>query len=103
MIKFSHTIFYIKDIQRALVFYKDAFGFLPKFIHESNQYAELDTGATVIAFAAEAVGDMNLPDGYIHNDIKERPLACEIVFTVEDVQGLNISYSINDYCCLWRC
>ena len=86
MVNFSNVIFYVKDIQRAIAFYKNAFGFEPKFIHESNQYAEIDTGATVLAFASESLGESNLPQGYIHHDIKQVPFACEIVFTVSNVQ-----------------
>ena len=85
MISFSHTIFYVKDIPRAISFYMDAFGFAPKFVHESNQYAELNTGSTVIAFASELLAKSNLPKGYVPNDVNQVPLACEIVFTVPDV------------------
>ena len=86
MVTFSHTILYVKDIPKALVFYKDVFGIEPKFIHESNQYAELATGATTLAFASESLAAYNLPNGYVPHDINKAPLACEIVFTVSNVQ-----------------
>ncbi len=86
MANFSHVIFYIKDISRAISFYKDAFDIQLKYIHESNQYAELNTGATTIAFASETLGSSNLPEGYIPHDITKLPLASEICFTVSDVQ-----------------
>lgn len=86
MVNFSHLIFYVKDISRAISFYKDAFGFELKFIHESNEYAELNTGQTTIAFASEALAKSNLPDGYISHDVTNLPLACEVAFTVSDVQ-----------------
>lgn len=86
MVTYTHTIFYVKDIEQALSFYKNAFGFDPKFVHESNQYAELNTGTTIIAFASETLAKLNLPKGHIPNNIKQLPQACELVFTVHDVQ-----------------
>jgi lactoylglutathione lyase len=87
MVTFSHTIFYVKDIEKIIAFYEKAFGIKPKFVHESGLYAELDTGGTTLAFADEALGKENLPDGYIPNDPSRSPSACEIVFTVKDVEN----------------
>lgn len=86
MATFSHTILYVKDIPKALAFYKDAFDIEPKFIHESNQYAELATGSTALAFASEELAAYNLPKGYVPHDSGKVPLACEVVFSVADVQ-----------------
>ncbi len=83
---FSHVIFYVESIESALSFFEKVFGISPKFIHESGQYAELDTGATSIALASEPLGDSNLPNGYVRSRKKEPPLGCELVFTVDDVQ-----------------
>ncbi len=85
MVTYSHTIFYVKDVTKALSFYKNAFDLEPKFIHESNQYAELNTGSTAIAFASESLGAFNLAKGYMPHDLNKLPLASEIVFTVDDV------------------
>lgn len=87
MVTFSYTILYVKNISQALSFYKEVFDITAKFIHESNQYAELDTGSTTLAFASESLADFNLPNGYVPHDRETLPLACEIVFTVSDVQG----------------
>lgn len=84
---FSHLIFYVKDVLISIKFYQEAFGFKPKFIHESNQYAEVDTGNAVLAFASDKLGDSNLPNGFTKNNVKEKPLGCEIVFTVDNVHG----------------
>ena len=86
IVSFSHTIVYVQGILELLPFYEKAFGIMPKFIHESGMYAELDTGYTTLAFADESLGHANLPQGYIQHDKKSLPLACEIVFTVGDVQ-----------------
>ncbi|HEY2811093.1 MAG TPA: VOC family protein [Rhabdochlamydiaceae bacterium] len=85
MVNFSHTLFYVKDIVKLIDFYEKAFGIKPKFVHESKLYAELDTGRTSLAFADDTLGRENLPEGYIPNDPAQTPSACEIVFTVLDV------------------
>ena len=55
--KFAYTIVYVADVSDTLMFYQRAFGFAPRFLHESGQYGELDTGATTLAFASHALGD----------------------------------------------
>lgn len=84
MIKFSHVIFYVKDVLKTLDFYKEAFGLEPKFIHESNGYAELQTGAAALAFVCEEAIPMILPNGCQRNHPDALPQACEIVFTSAD-------------------
>lgn len=86
MVNFSHTIFYVKDIVKIVDFYEKAFGLKPKFLHEEKLYAELETGKTSLAFADDTLGRENFPEGYIPNDLTQSPSACEIVFTVNDVQ-----------------
>jgi uncharacterized glyoxalase superfamily protein PhnB len=36
--KFGYTIVYVSSVADALTFYKDAFGFEKRFLHESGQY-----------------------------------------------------------------
>jgi uncharacterized glyoxalase superfamily protein PhnB len=83
MVAFSHTIFYVKDIAKIIEFYEKAFGISAKFVHETGLYAELNTGGTSLAFADEALGKENLPEGCLPSDMLQSP--CEIVFTVADV------------------
>ena len=84
--KLSHVIFYVKNLPKQLAFYEMAFGIKEKFVHESGMYAELDTGECALAFVDEELGKSNLPDGFIPLDAKKAPQACEIVFTVPDVE-----------------
>lgn len=58
--KFGYTIVYVSSVEETLAFYKEAFGFETRFLHESGQYGELETGETVLAFASHALGEMNL-------------------------------------------
>ena len=50
--KFRYTILYVKDVSASLDFYCDAFGMKLKMLHESGGYGELDTGGTILSFAA---------------------------------------------------
>jgi lactoylglutathione lyase len=53
--KFGYTIFYVADVAATVEFYEKCFGLKRRFVHESGQYAEMETGATALAFAAETL------------------------------------------------
>lgn len=50
--KFGYTIFYVEDVAKTLEFYENAFSLKRKFLHESHEYGELNTGETTLAFAS---------------------------------------------------
>lgn len=83
--KFGYTIVYVTSVPEALAFYKQAFGLETKFLHESEQYGELDTGDTVLAFASHQLGEINLNGRYIKSDESAVPLGVELAFVTEDV------------------
>lgn len=85
-IKFGYTIVYVENVPNILDFYVCAFGFATKFIHEGNDYGELDTGNTTIGFADHNLGKMNLPEGYISAN-SNQPLGMELVFVTANVQA----------------
>lgn len=86
MIKFSHVIFYVKNIGATVAFYEQAFGFRSKFFHEAGIYAELETGQTTVAFAHADLAIANLPLGYYENSLENKPAGCEITFTTDNVE-----------------
>ena len=53
--KFKYSILYVEDVSRTLDFYTAAFGMQTRFLHESGDYGELETGQTTLAFAAMAL------------------------------------------------
>ena len=53
--KLAYTILYVESVPTSLDFYVNAFGFTRKFLHESGDYGELDTGTTVLAFSARSL------------------------------------------------
>ncbi len=83
--KFGYTIVYVSSVPQALYFYKKAFGFETRFLHESEQYGELNTGETVLAFASHAMGEMNIVKGYQKTNSNALPLGIELAFVTENV------------------
>ena len=82
--KFGYTIVYVPDVLASVEFFEKAFGIRRRFIHESG-YAEMDTGATALAFASHALGTSNLPGGYVKANQSDVPLGMEIALVAEDV------------------
>jgi len=83
--KYGYTIIYVSSVEETLEFYKSAFGFNIKFIHESKAYGELDTGETTLAFASHEMGDMNLGGKYSKANINSDPFGIELAFVTDDV------------------
>ena len=50
--RLGYVILYVEDVARSVDFYDRAFGLAAKFIHDSGDYAELDTGDTALAFSS---------------------------------------------------
>jgi lactoylglutathione lyase len=57
--KLGYTIIYVADVVATVDFYERAFGLERRFVHDSNMYAEMRTGETLLAFAAEPMAEMN--------------------------------------------
>jgi lactoylglutathione lyase len=85
MIKFAYTILYVSDVERSVKFYEQAFEFKQKFIHESGEYAEMETDTTTIAFAVNDLAKSNLPQGFQVNSRASLPAGIEIGFVTDDV------------------
>ena len=85
--KFAYTILYVSDVTRAIEFYENAFGFRRRFVHESGDYAELETGVTTLSFANLNLAASNIEGGVTPTDPLQRPPAFELAFATEDVSG----------------
>lgn len=55
----GYTIIYAPGVTAAVEFYERAFTLKRRFVHESGQYAEMETGNTALGFAAEAFAEAN--------------------------------------------
>ncbi len=82
--QFGYTIVYVPDVLASVEFFEKAFGLKRRFVHESG-YAEMDTGATALAFATHALGATNLPAGYVKASHSEVPLGMEIALVTDQV------------------
>jgi lactoylglutathione lyase len=85
--RFGYTILYVGDVEASVDFYERAFGLERRFVHESGQYAELETGATAVAFAAHELAAANLPDVFRPPATENTPPAFELCLVTEDVEG----------------
>lgn len=87
--RFGYTILYVRDVAATLEFYEAAFGQRRRLLHESGHYAELDTGATALAFASRELAADNLPAGAAAGPEDEPSASFEICFVTEDVEAAN--------------
>ncbi len=85
--KFGYTIIYVNKVADALAFYENAFGFEIQFLHESGDYGELKTGATVLAFASLELAEANLGRRCLPISAEAVPTGIELAFVTEDVQS----------------
>jgi lactoylglutathione lyase len=85
--RFGYTILYVRDVSASLDFYERAFAQRRRFLHDSGQYAELDTGGTALAFAAVELAASNLPAEFRPQAPGESAAAFEVCFVSEDVGG----------------
>jgi len=76
----------VEDLNGMLAFYRDAFGLKVKFVHESGQYAEMDTGATVLAFSQTELASSLITCGYEKASLTRKPGNILIGIEPEDVR-----------------
>lgn len=83
--KLGYTILYVPDVAASLRFFEQAFGLKTRFLHESGDYGELDTGATTLAFAEHGLADGNFAGGHVRADVSAQPLGMELGLVTADV------------------
>jgi len=50
--RLGYTILYVENVALSVGFYEQAFGLERKFVHESGDFAEMNTGQTALAFSS---------------------------------------------------
>jgi lactoylglutathione lyase len=85
-LRFGYTILYVSDVPASLDFYERALGQRRRFVHESGQYAELDTGPTVLALAARELAAANVPGLYRPERRTGAQPTFEVCFVTDAVQ-----------------
>lgn len=84
--KFAYNIIYVENVTETIEFYEKAFGFDRKFITPENDYGELITGETTIAFASMTLGNSNFKSGFEKITTSKKPFGVELVFTTENIE-----------------
>lgn len=84
--KLGYVIIYVEDVTNTVAFYERAFGLDVRFVHESNLYAEMETGDTALAFSAiEDVANNGIATN--PNRPEQLPGAFEVCLVDPDVQA----------------
>lgn len=84
--KYAYTILYVGNVSETIEFYEKAFGFHRKFITPENDYGELLTGETTIAFASTELGKSNLKSGFEKINNSGKPFGVELAFTTKNIE-----------------
>ncbi|MEM6380606.1 MAG: VOC family protein [Bacteroidota bacterium] len=85
-IQFAYTILYVEDVPKTINFYTKAFGFKEKFTTPEQDYGELISGLTTIAFANLELGRSNFKKGFMKSNLEQDPFGIELAFTTSDVK-----------------
>jgi lactoylglutathione lyase len=87
MLSFGYTIIYVPDVTAAITFYTAAFGLEAGFIDEEGDYAQLQTGATTLAFARDDFAHSLTGLDHHENRANQQPGGFEITFVTDNVQA----------------
>jgi lactoylglutathione lyase len=83
--RFGYTILYVRDVLASVELYERAFGQRRRFVHESGDYAELETGSTTLSLASHELAESNLPGAFRRPEGEVTGTAFEVCFVTEDV------------------
>ena len=83
--KLGYTIIYVPNVAASLSFFEGAFGLSRRFLHESGDYGELETGETTLAFASHELGNVNFTSGFVAASESSKPLGIEIAMVTPSV------------------
>jgi len=87
-VNYAYTILYVKDVPKTLEFYMKAFGFEQKILTPENDYGEIVSGPTTLAFANLELGRSNFKKGFIESDLEHKPFGIELAFSTLEVDKL---------------
>lgn len=86
----GYVIYYVADVGATLQFFNEAFDLPIRFVTEENDYGELATGETTLAFALIALAHSNLDGagGFAESDPAHPPQAGVITLVTTDLPEL---------------
>jgi lactoylglutathione lyase len=82
--KLGYVIIYVPNVAETVQFYEKAFGLTKRFVDETGNYAEMETGQTALAFASEELVSKTCHQ-FVPNRKTNSPAGAEVGFVVEDV------------------
>lgn len=85
-IQYAYTILYVKNVPETIAFYRKAFGFEQKLLTPENDYGEIQSGTTTIAFANLELGNANFKKGFTESKLTQQPFGIELAFTTTEVE-----------------
>jgi predicted lactoylglutathione lyase len=85
--KLTYVILYVESIKKSLSFYQEALGLKVRFTHESGDYAEMDTGETVLALCNHQLADSILKQDYHRSGVSKKLLGSQITFSPENINS----------------
>ena len=89
--KLGYTLYYVEDVPKTLAFYEAAFGLKRGFLHESNQYGEMETGPTRLGFVQHETARSH-GFGYAAVSRTALPPGCEIGLVTLNEQEVHTAY-----------
>lgn len=86
--KLGYVIIFARDVVQTVEFYEKAFRLERRFVHESNKYAEMETGATALAFVDEELAATSgAAVACRKNRSGDMPAGIELVLTSPEVEA----------------
>lgn len=86
-VSLGYTIFYVPDVAAALKFYVNAFGIEQHMLTPEQDYGELATGQTTLAFVSHELASSNLDEagGFTALDPTSAPVGASIALVTPDL------------------
>jgi lactoylglutathione lyase len=89
--RFAGTAFFVTDVLATVDFYERAFGLRRRYVHPSNEYAELALGESFLAFTGERlIAELGLIGSLEARPNRPNlaPIAVEIAFVTEAIEDV---------------
>lgn len=84
MINYAYTILYVESVHESVKFYREAFGFIEKFVTPEGDYGEILSGNTTLAFARHDLASSNF--GRKYQKVNQNELfGIELGFTTSSI------------------
>ncbi|MEM6319603.1 MAG: VOC family protein [Bacteroidota bacterium] len=85
-IQYAYTILYVPNVAKAIEFYQKSFGFEQKLLTPEQDYGEVVSGTTTLAFASLELGQSNFKKGFTTSSLEAKPFGIELAFTTSEVK-----------------